>query len=93
MSINIPHMNSWQSTVQPGALLCGHFTLLTLSLNKYTCHITYVCPIALIMQSTCRPHSTANRSQKQQTASFTDHAVTICGNKYALKCQLLHVLT
>ena len=47
-------------------------------------HITHVCPIALLLQTTYRAHITAYVSKKQQTAKFVFHAITIyVSEKYA----------
>ena len=62
-------------------------------LNKYICHITYVCPAALIIKSTFRPHITTHWGQKQQTVNFIYHTVTTCeNNKHASQMpQVCHI--
>ena len=50
---------------------------LHMPLNKYACHILYVCPIALILYFMCRPNSTTHTNQKQQTATFIYLTVTL----------------
>ena len=50
-------------------------------LDKFSCHVTQVCPTALIMWSTYRVHITAHTSQKQQTATFIYLCyIYICAN-------------
>ena len=63
--INLP-----LSKMSPQTLVNIHFTLLAFSLSKYACHIAQACPIALIMQSTCRPHITAHIGKKLQTTTL-----------------------
>ena len=66
-------------------------------LNKYACHISFVCSTALILWSTCRPHITSQiRKKKQYNCNFwLPCYYHICANnKYSLKCniyKLLHV--
>ena len=48
-----------------------------MSPNKYACHKTLLCYIALIMYSTCIPNITTHTSEKQQFATFNYHAISI----------------
>ena len=62
-----------------------------ITLNKYTCHTTHLCPTALILYSRSRPHITAHTSQnKQETATFINHAIIIYvpTTKMPLKCHI-----
>ena len=56
MFIYIPHMNSIQSTMWPGAMVYNHSHYLDMPLNKYVCHIVHIC--SLLLLSTYRSHFT-----------------------------------
>ena len=59
-------------------------------LNTYACHTTHVCPTALIVYSTCRPHITAHTSKK--TAIFNYCVYIMCANKkMPLKCHIFQL--
>ena len=96
ISLYITHMSSMQSTVQPGMLLhiCVTFTHVCMYvlyvLTKYVCHITHICPTALILYSTCRFHITAQTSQKSINCNLIYDAITIyvSTTNMPLKCHI-----
>ena len=46
-------------------------------LNKYSFHIIYVCPTALILQSTCRPHINVHTNLQKNPPTFNYQVITI----------------
>ena len=65
-SVYIPYTNSLQSTPSLPALVYLHFTLLAYPLNIYACYTRHVCPTAIVIKSTCRPHITAHINKTKQ---------------------------
>ena len=63
MPVNIPYMNSMQSTVWPGALLYIHVTLLVYASEKISLQCNICMSTAIILQSACRLSITADTSQ------------------------------
>ena len=75
MSVYMCHLNSLQSIMWLEALAYMYSTLLHKLLKKYDCYIAYLCPTALLLWYTCRPHITAYIRRKQQTVTFIYHPI------------------
>ena len=95
MSVYVYHINLPQSKMWPAALIYIHFTLSASAMNKYACHIVYLCPTALVLQSTYRAHITAYIIKKKQTAIIIGHATPIYvpTTNRALKCHIFFIWT
>ena len=69
-----------------------------MSLNKYACHITHLCPTAVLLKPTYRPNITAQIHHKSINSNiYSPHYCKICAtNKYIpliphakITCQVL----
>ena len=77
LSIYLLYINSPQSKVSPQGLYTYISHYWHVVLKKYTWHLSCVCPTALILYSTCRPHITANTGQNNNKLHLFYHTITI----------------
>ena len=71
-SVYMPHMKTIQSTIwqEHRYAYISHYW--HMPLNKYTSHITHMCPTSLLLWSTYKLHITVNAGpKKQQSATGT----------------------